>query len=53
MAADRENKIERKTNKTSHMAFRLSYIHLTLANSKDQGQGRGDFNCEYLANGKR
>ena len=29
----------------------MAYLHLTLARSKDQGQGRADFDNEYLRNG--
>ena len=34
-----------------HAAFRLAYLHLTLAHSKGQGKGHAQFDCEYLAKG--
>ena len=34
-------------------AYLLTYLHLTLAHSKGQSQGRVHFDCEYLANGDR
>ena len=37
----------------SHVVFRLAYLHLTLANSKDQCQGHAHFDCEYPANDDR
>ena len=33
-----------------HVAFRLAYVHLISAHSKDQGQSRAHFDCEYFAN---
>ena len=36
-----------------HVALRLAYLHLTLAHSKGQGQGRAHFDCQYLANDDR
>ena len=32
----------------SCISFRLTYLHLTLAHSKAQGQGHPHFDCEYL-----
>ena len=31
------------------MAFRLTYLHLTLAHSKGQGKSHTQFTCEYVA----
>ena len=39
------------TYRKSNVAFRLAYLHLILANSKDQGQVHAYFNWKYLANG--
>ena len=37
------------------MVFPLAHLYLTLADSKDQGQGQGhaNFECEFLANAER
>ena len=35
------------------MAFRLAYLHLTLAHFKDQRQDHAHFDWEYLKNGDR
>ena len=35
------------------MLFRLTYLHLTLAFSKGEGQGHEYFDCKYLVNGDR
>ena len=42
-----------RTNRTSQIAFRLAYLHLTLANSIGQGQGHAHFDCEYFVNNDR
>ena len=34
------------------MGFRLAFSHLTLTNSKGQGQGHAPFDDEYLGNGE-
>ena len=34
------------------MAFRLAYLHLTLAYYRGQGQHHAHFDCEYLASGQ-
>ena len=46
MVTDRANRL---------LAFEwcLYIIHLTLAHSKGQSQGRAHFDCEYLVNGDR
>ena len=31
------------THRKSHVTFRLAYLHFSLANSKDQGQGHAQF----------
>ena len=38
---------------SSHMAFPMGYLHLTLAEFKVQSQSHAHFDCEYLANGDR
>ena len=38
-------------HRKSHVAFRLAYLHLTLAHSKGQGQGHIQFDYECPANG--
>ena len=35
------------------MAFRLAYLHFTLAHSKSQGQDHPHIDCDYLANSKQ
>ena len=40
-------------HKKPHVTFRLAYLHLTLAHSKDQGHGHTHFDCEYLTNDDR
>ena len=37
----------------SSIGFRMAYLHLTLAYSKGQSQGRSNRDCEYLVNGDR
>ena len=34
----------------TYMLFRRTYLQLSLAHSKGQGGGNGDFFCEFLAN---
>ena len=41
------------THRKLHVAFRLAFLHLTLAHSKCQGKGHAHFDCQYLANGDR
>ena len=38
-------------NRKSHTAFRLTYLDLTLAHSKGQGQVYAHFDCEYFQSG--
>ena len=35
------------------LEFQLTYLHLTLAISKRQGQGQAHLNFEYLVNGDK
>ena len=43
------------SNEDRYLRFRLTYSHLTLVHSEDQGQdqGQGHFDHEYLVNGDR
>ena len=40
-------------HRKSPIGFRLVYLLLTLAYSKDQSQGHANFDCDYLINGDR
>ena len=42
--------LQLQTHRKWLVAFRLAYLHLTLAHSKCEGQGHAHFHCEYLAN---
>ena len=48
---DIEDTFKLPTSRKWNTAFKLEYLHLTLANFK--GQCHTHFNCEYLANGDR
>ena len=37
----------------SLIGFRMVYLHMTLAHSNGQSQGRVNAHCEYLVNGDR
>ena len=48
-----EQTLKLPTHRKSHMGYQSAYSHLTLVHSKDQVQDHAQFDCEYLANGKK